>query len=142
MHTSPFSVSLGAELLALAKEIFTSLDEHKFFDRLARPDGLMAVAAKDGRLAGFKMGYRESDTTVYSWLGGVRPDFRGHGLGQRLMDAQHAHCRAHGYRYVKTKTMNRWRAMLILNLKNGFDITQTYLSANGEQKIILIKPLT
>lgn len=141
MHVSPFPSSLPAEALDLARQVFTSMDEKKFSERVSRPDGVIAMATDHGRAVGFKIGYRESDTTFYSWLGGVLPDFRGQGIAQRLMQAQHEYCRQQGYRFVKTKTMNRWRAMLILNLKNGFDVHETYLSASGERKIILIKTL-
>lgn len=37
--------------------------------------------------------------------------------------------------------MNRWRNMLLLNIKNGFDIDETYTDDNGLHKIILEKRL-
>lgn len=43
---------------------------------------------------------------------------------------------------VQTKTKNKWRDMLILNIKNGFDIIGTYTDDSGEPKIILEKKLT
>lgn len=37
--------------------------------------------------------------------------------------------------------MNKWRGMLILNIKNGFDIIETYTDENGLHKIVLEKNL-
>jgi hypothetical protein len=37
--------------------------------------------------------------------------------------------------------MNKWRSMLILNIKCGFDVIDTYTDENGRNKIILEKKL-
>ncbi|WNS77324.1 hypothetical protein RRV45_10165 [Bacillus sp. DTU_2020_1000418_1_SI_GHA_SEK_038] len=42
---------------------------------------------------------------------------------------------------VQTKTMNKWRNMLVLNIKNGFDVIDTYTDEKGIHKIILEKNL-
>lgn len=39
-----------------------------------------------------------------------------------LMEKQHTHLRANGFKVVQTKTKNKWRSMLILNIKSGFNI--------------------
>lgn len=77
----------------------------------------------------------------YSWLGGVDPDYRKHGIALTLMEKQHEYLRKNGYKVVQTKTMNKWRNMLILNIKNGFNIIETYTDDNGLQKIVLEKTL-
>jgi len=38
------------------------------------------------------------------------------------MEKQHTHLRANGFKVVQTKTKNKWRSMLILNIKSGFNI--------------------
>lgn len=38
-----------------------------------------------GAIAGFKMGYRHSGAHFYSWLGGVKKEYRGRGLARLLM---------------------------------------------------------
>ena len=53
----------------------------------------------------------------------------------------HQHLRQAGYRKVQTKTMNRWRNMLLLNIQYGFDIVDTFTDARGSFKIVLEKDL-
>jgi hypothetical protein len=58
------------------------------------------------------------------------------------MKRQHDWCIEKGYKIVQTKTTNFFKPMLILNIKNGFDITDVYRKSNGELKIVLEKDLT
>ncbi|MBS4193571.1 GNAT family N-acetyltransferase [Lederbergia citri] len=102
---------------------------------------LIVVAIKDSRVVAYKMGYELSNEKFYSWLGGVDQNYRNLGIATKLMEKQHEYLRKHGYKIVQTKTKNRWRQMLILNLKNGFNIMDTYTDKNGEIKIILEKNL-
>ena len=57
------------------------------------------------------------------------------------MQHQHEWARQQGYLRIQTKTMNRWRSMLILNLQYGFDIIGTYMGNDGSVRIILQKML-
>ena len=98
------------------------------------------LASANDRLVGCKLGYERKPGHYYSWLGGVHPDFRGQGIAAELMQQQHAWCRAQGYRAVRTHTYNRWRAMLLLNLRQGFDIIGTVQGAHG-LTIVLEKQL-
>jgi GNAT superfamily N-acetyltransferase len=90
---------------------------------------------------GFKTGYELKPCKYYSWLGGVHPDYRNKGIAGKLMELQHEWCVMNGYRTIQTKTKNKWKSMLILNLKHGFDIIGTYTDSKGEPKIILEKNL-
>ena len=104
--------------------------------------GLTLVAFDEAQPLGFKSGYALPEEGVfYSWLGGVLPACRRQGIGQLLLDAQHDWCRQQGFRAIRTKTLNRWKSMLLLNLRNGFDITGTYAGENGVLKILLEKQL-
>ncbi|MBT9393992.1 GNAT family N-acetyltransferase [Hymenobacter sp. NST-14] len=93
-----------------------------------------------GQLVGCKLGYERQPGHYYSWLGGVRPAFRGRGLAAGLLGRQHAWAREQGYRAVRTHTYNRWRAMLLLNLRHGFDIIGTVQGPRG-LTIVLEKQL-
>jgi predicted GNAT superfamily acetyltransferase len=109
----------------------------------AEKPGLMVLLAWEGdACVGVKMGYRRSETTFYSWLGGVLQGARGQGVARRLMLAQHEWVAHQGYGYVTTETYNRYRGMLLLNVKMGFDVVGTQTDTKGETKIMLRKPLT
>lgn len=69
----------------------------------------------------------------------MQADYRGYGIGSKLIEDQHQYLKEHGYHVVQTKTMNRWRNMLILNIKHGFNVVDTYTNEDGLQKIILKK---
>ncbi|AII51170.1 GNAT family N-acetyltransferase [Hymenobacter sp. APR13] len=98
------------------------------------------LAYAGDQLVGCKLGYERQPGHYYSWLGGVRPDFRGQGIAAELLHRQHAWCRVQGYRAVRTHTYNRWRAMLLLNLRHGFDIIGTVQGPRG-LTIVLEKEL-
>lgn len=70
----------------------------------------------------YKVGYEESDGVFYSWIGGVLPDFRRMQLAQKLLDAQEAWVKSQGYSEIRVKSMNRFAGMLILLIKNGYQI--------------------
>jgi len=134
-----------AHLEIIAQVARESLGEWKpepFQQRLKSQSRVhVAVALVDDEPAGFKIGYEESAGTFYSWLGGVRPKFQGAGVAKALMDEQHRWCRAQGYRTLHTKTLNRFQAMLIFNIKSGFEITGTEPSDVGT-KILMRKFLS
>lgn len=115
----------------------------KVRERIATAVDLFILIAQtpEGVPAGFKIGYRQDPHTFYSWLGGVLPEHRGQGIAGTLMQYQHDWAKKRGYRRIQTKTMNRWRSMLILNLKSGFEVIGTYVGGDGKVRIILEKGL-
>ena len=78
---------------------------------------------------GFKLGYDREVGVFYSWLGGVRRDHRRRGVAAALMVMQHSDLRRDGYRCVETRARAENSAMIILNLKHGFEITGTEFDA-------------
>jgi ribosomal protein S18 acetylase RimI-like enzyme len=107
----------------------------------SKPQLLVNVALNDSQVIGYKIGYELDKRKFYSWLGGVDTRFRGHGVASKLMEQQHQFLKENGYHIVQTKTMNKWRSMLILNIKSGFDVISTYTNEKGLHKIILEKNL-
>ncbi|MFS0644399.1 GNAT family N-acetyltransferase [Siminovitchia sp. 179-K 8D1 HS] len=107
----------------------------------SRPGLLMIVAMERDKVIGFKIGYKVNDEEFYSWLGGVDESYRGNGIATKLMEIQHHYLSENRFRVVQTKTKNKWRNMLILNIKNGFVVIGTYTDERGEPKIILQKKL-
>lgn len=127
----------------LYEAVFGKPAGEKMQERLAGAADLLVLIAQteDGTPTGFKVGYRQDLFTWYSWLGGVLPEFRGQGIAGALMQHQHDWAKNRGYRRIQTKTMNRWRSMLILNLKFGFNVIGTYQGIDGTLRIILEKRL-
>jgi len=81
------------------------------------------VAEIEGELAGFKVGYQSDfPDTFYSWMGGVRPEFRKHGVAQALADIQENWAKEKGFTKVFFKTRNRFPDMINFGLKRGFKI--------------------
>ncbi|WP_253701924.1 GNAT family N-acetyltransferase [Bacillus sp. FJAT-27445] len=124
----------------LHNSIFGSNDD--LLAKMGDKPKLLFNLALDGQMVvGYKIGYKLEPTKFYSWIGGVNPEYRNHGIAATLMDQQHSYLKEHGYSSIQTKTMNKWRSMLILNIKNGFDIVETCIDNNGRHKIILEKNL-
>lgn len=102
---------------------------------------LIFVAKDEERVVGFKIGYAFSEYTFYSWLGGVHSDYRGKGIALELMHQQHKLLQSLGYTKVRTISRNKRRKMLLLNIKFGFDVIETFISEKGTHKIVLEKEL-
>ena len=83
---------------------------------------LALVAYIDNEPVAYKLGYALDSNTFYSWLGAVAPESRGKGIAQALLNAQEAWVKAHNYRAIKVKSMNRFPAMLSLLIKNDYAI--------------------
>ena len=99
---------------------------------------LALFAFVDGNPAGFKVGYEMTARLYYSWIGGVIPDFRGNGVARQLMAQQHEMIKEMGYKVVRTHTENRFRNMLILNLRSGFDIVGVTNEITKNKTIIVL----
>lgn len=125
----------------IVAQVFGEWDEEWFYSKFQHHKKFhLILAYVEQQAVGFKLGYGLSQEEFYSWLGAVLPDFRGLGIAADLMRAQHEWCRTNGYRKIQTKTQNRFRDMLLLNIQFGFDIIGFHQSDKGP-KIILEKML-
>jgi predicted GNAT superfamily acetyltransferase len=135
------------EVVELEKAIFPEPLSRETLEReTAGRKGLLVLIAYEaghgGRAIGYKIGYEQSSKRLYSWIGGVHPDCRGRGVAKALMQRQLDRAREAGYRFVTTHTANRFRDMLVLNIKSGFDIVGLKKNSDlDEQSIILEKRL-
>ena len=133
---------LTKEILTFYASIFEKTDAQKFDERISKAvDLLINLAFYENRIVGFKIGYKIEPKKFYSWVGGVDRNFRGRGIAAELMRRQHDWCVRKGFETIRTKTKNCFKSMLILNIKNGFDIIEVYKSAQNELKLVLEKPL-
>lgn len=113
-----------------------------FKDRMATKENIVVVLAYDSQsLIAFKIGYRYNETTFYSWVGGVLPKYRRQGIAKLLAEKQEFLVKNMGYTILRTKSMNRFKPMIMLNIKNGFDITQVYINEKGQRKIVFEKEI-
>lgn len=141
-YEGPPEEAVQNEIFDLYRTIFNTEPNAEARERLLTSRDLLSlIAYMDEVPIAFKVGYRQDPDTFYSWLGGVLPEYRRNGLAQQLMLRQHYWARSRGYRFIQTKTLNRWREMLILNLRHGFSITGAYLAKDGRLRLILEKEL-
>lgn len=127
------------ELCSIQPKIFENpYTRVQIFDRIKDTNSFLSVHAYLGTdIVGFKSGYALDPTTFYSWIGGVHPSHRRRGVAQMLMQKQHDLLRKQGFLLVETKTQNKFREMLVTNLKSGFDITRTFTEADRGLQIVL-----
>lgn len=102
-----------------------------------RTDMHTVIAVSSDHVVGFKIGFRRKPGHFYSWMGGVDSSFRRRGIASELMRVQHTWCRAHHYRSIRTTTKNRFREMLMLDLRHGYDVIGSYVDEDGEPKLLL-----
>ncbi len=136
-------VSAEPMLVELCTQVFESFDPDYLAQRLAHlVDPVLHLAQRsDGAALGFKVAYRRGPALLYSWLGGVIPAARGQGVAARLMKAQHDWAAANGYSEVETRTRASNNAMIIVNLKTGFQIAGIEAGDAGHLMVILRKTL-
>ncbi|MEI4803690.1 GNAT family N-acetyltransferase [Bacillus sp. FJAT-51639] len=143
-HYVEFNEIPDNKILDRIVKLHTSIFGHAndLITQMKKKPQLRIDAVLDGqKVIAYKIGYALSHEKFYSWLGGVDPDYRNHGVASKLMERQHRFLKEQEYKTVQTKTKNKWRNMLILNIKNGFDVIGTYTDNKGEPKIILEKRL-
>lgn len=134
-----------ADIVALSKQIpefeqVTTLE--RLQSRLDGAVGLILVAKFEGALVGYKVGYQLTEDTFYSWLGGVIPEYRKHGVATLLLNYQEKWARNLGYKEIKVKSMNRFPGMLKLLISNGYEIVGVDKGVCGSAgKIVFLKRL-
>ena len=114
-----------------------------YSDRLKGRVFLALVAEKDGEFLGFKVGYQDDEpSTFYSWMGGVRPEFRKYGIADALAEYQENWAKEKGFTSVFFKTRNRFPAMISFGLKRGFKIVQVIRKGGVEDyRVVMSKRL-
>jgi GNAT superfamily N-acetyltransferase len=129
-----FSVKLYTELVPevkqplfdLCKSIFGDFDSERFVQRLKdQKNSTLFCFFYENELVGFKAGYQTDSDRYYSWLGAVAPKYRKLGVALTLMQHQHDWVKSKNYTWIETKSDNRYKEMMALNLKFGFNITGT-----------------
>lgn len=129
-------------IIELYLQVFDNADIKKFRKKINnKKDLLFILAYVNNEPAGFKIGYAINPKVYYSWTGGVKKNHRRKGIAGTLAASQEKWASSKGYCRLRTKSMNRFKPMMILNLKNGFDIIDTDEDRNGDIEIIFEKKL-
>ena len=119
----PFAAAVVEELEALNAAVFSTVAPQYVSWRMSSmPDVSAFLAIASGRIVGFKVGYAMSQRKYYSWLGGVDPAFRRHGIASALMQRQHEWIAVRGYTVVETSANQENTAMAQANLRHGFSV--------------------
>ena len=114
--------------------------EDEYTRRLNNKKYLILVACADGIPVGFKVAYDKlNDGSLYSWMGGVMPDFRRLHLARQLAEAQEEWAKKNGYTAVICKTRNKHKAMLLFAIQSGFQITGVEIREIIEEYRILLQ---
>jgi GNAT superfamily N-acetyltransferase len=129
------SLELNLDLL---KELELMIfEEHRVteekFDWVMQRHPLLLVAYDGKQPVGFKLGYAESESTFYSWLGGVHPEYRRQGIAQDLLTMQEDIMRKSGIKLISFRTYNRFPAMIELGKRNGYHLVKSE-QCGDEQK--------
>jgi len=95
----------------------------------------------ENKLCAYKVGFQcDLDPNyLYSWIGGVVPAYRRLGIARALMERQHELAKAEGFKCIRTRTKNKYRSMLILNLRAGFDVVDVYTKAGEKYPGIVLE---
>ncbi|MCB0414802.1 MAG: hypothetical protein KDD50_10740 [Bdellovibrionales bacterium] len=131
------------ELKPLFIELFNDWDEDWLMGTFERHQLVHLIMAKDmsRNIVGFKLGYGVSYKTFYSWLGGVSAGHRQKGVAGKMIEIQQSWAKESNFKKITTKSMNKFREMMILNLKSGFVINGTELDESGRVKVLFEKEI-
>ena len=138
---------LTDEVLNMLSDLENAIFEKPYSrDKIKREaavkNNLLILIAFDGKKpCAYKAGFEISSRIFYSWIGGVLPEYRGQGIAKSLLEKQHELIPARGHKCVRTFTENKYRDMLILNLRNGFDIIGVYKSDHDEKQTIMLEKM-
>jgi GNAT superfamily N-acetyltransferase len=140
----PKCIAQADQISAFLKPLFEEDNWSDYGAKLSRRRSLFAVVAvtANGNIAGLKMGYERNQNVFNSSIGAVDPAYRGRGLANRLMVAQHAWAREAGFRGMETATRQPNRAMGIINLKHGFVVAGLDVVPGSETKVVFYKDLS
>ncbi len=132
-----------AEAVKLTLEISEFENPHKeevYLDRLSDKDHLILIATVNNEPAGFKVGYDKfGDGSFYTWMGGVKSEFRRMGIAKKLADTQEEYAVKQGYNSIILKTRNRHKNMLVFAINNGFKIIEIMVKEHLEENRIILK---
>jgi len=96
--------------------------------------------AFDEKPAGYMISYDKfSDGSLYCWMTGVNPKYRGKGILKKLMEYHENYAKNKGCDKLKISTRNNRREMLSYLVKYGFNFTEVVPKSNIEDNRIRLE---
>jgi GNAT superfamily N-acetyltransferase len=146
MKILEISDSIAEEIASQIQAVFLSAfgieTDSDFLERANEKKNLLVTLLYvDDELAGFKIGYTIHRGVLLSWLGAVPSKFQRQGFARSLIQHQHASCAKLGYSEIQTEAIGDNKAMLLLNIQEGFTIFGSHLGHNNELSVRLRKLL-
>jgi len=142
LEIPPFEDSFFDEFSRISGLVFPTIEPDSLKWRLVNmPDVTVFTASMENRLVGFKAGYAETENRYYSWLGGIDPKYRKHGIAKTLMSQQHKWLQHSDYRLVETHVSQDNDRMVQLNHAAGLRITG-YTMKHGEPYFVMQRSIT
>lgn len=124
----PVSQEQIEPLYDLFTQAFDTPPSESFQQRLNEKNDLsILLVHENAQLIGFKIGYRKSLGVFFSWLGAVDKNHRRRGIARSLLHHQHQLCAERRYKEIQTEADGSNRAMIILNLQEGFEVYGTHI---------------
>lgn len=129
-------------ILSIGQKSFPEFDEVKLSRKLNETvQPFLLIAYDVDKPVGFKLGFKHDTDTFNSWLGGVLPEYQKLGIASELMTKQHNWAKTNSYKKLITKSKNKFRHMINLNLKHGFEIVGIEKEMMGAITVLFQKSL-
>ena len=123
---------------------FQNLDKElaDIAEKYTAPNGELLVAIDDNNVVlGMVAYYQHSDTRCEMKRLYVRPEGRGHALGDRLIESIMDHAKVSGYKEMVLDTIAPLQAAIYLYKKHGFTECEPYYHNPMDDVIYMIKEL-
>ncbi|MEO9967680.1 MAG: GNAT family N-acetyltransferase [Reichenbachiella sp.] len=141
-HIRPGSILEAVALSRQIPEFDNPHDEQIYQERLSGKTHLIIIAESQELPVGFKVGYDKfGDSSFYTWMGGVLPEYRSQGIAKSLASYQEKFAKEEGFDSVILKTRNRHKNMLRFAISSGFEIIDVDERIPTAESRILLKKI-
>lgn len=137
---------LNAEILSLLVNLEQAIFEKPlqaadFSKELRSKRNLrIVIASIDNVPCGYLVAFEFYLSNVFfNWSTGVASSFRKRGVGTKLLNELDKVARELGYSCLRTHTKNKYRDMLVLNIKSGWQVSGTYKLLQESQLGIILE---
>lgn len=116
------SIQQVIEVVHSIPEFERQTSEREYAKRLLNCRSLVLVAKVNEEVVGVKLGYEENDEVFYSWIGGVKPEYRGNGVALSLMNYQEKWVVQNGFKRIRVNTYNKYAPMICMLVTNKYQL--------------------